>query len=88
LAARNNVQQLHGKYGMLEVHIHRIMQSNIKKCNVTDMMSQLANQANCTREFLPWLNEVEQISNNIMTTKISTNQRKDLDRKDIWMLWQ
>jgi hypothetical protein len=46
LVAHNNIQQPHGKYSALEVHFRRMF-SNIKY-SVSDMMSQLTDQADIT----------------------------------------
>jgi hypothetical protein len=46
LIAHNNLQQPHGKYADLEVHFRRLF-NNIKYC-VSDMMTQLTDQADLT----------------------------------------
>ena len=46
LVAHNNLQQPHGKYDALEVHFRRMF-SNIKY-SVSDMMTQLTDQNDCT----------------------------------------
>jgi hypothetical protein len=46
LVAHNNLQQPHGKYADLEVHFRRLF-NNIKYC-VSDMMTQLTDQADLT----------------------------------------
>jgi len=46
LIVHNNLQQPHGKYSALEVHFRRMF-SNIKY-SLSDMMTQLTNQSDCT----------------------------------------